>query len=266
MVRALLVGISAWTGLLAVPATAPGELALEASAREARPVILIEHSMESASPFSQAVILTGDGGGTLPSVPATSGGTVGRGRVATPSEATKVPVVASPRWQPETRLEPAVRPSTSPSRTSSGGMGIAPVIVKENPRLPTTSGAEVYPWRTIEPTTQLKPNTLGVSPPVASSGVPVLVEPASSVGVPTTTSSHVVWSAPAPPVYRGQSGLPTTPAAPYAIGGVAPQLPPGKAQSRYVAKGLWGDSKTYVEGQPIRNFGRFLTLPSHAGR
>jgi len=88
-------------------------------ASDPRPVVLIEHEIESTSPFAVANPQRSDNPARLPSVPVT-------------------------RWQPETRWEPAVRVQPiATEATSSARLPITASVATSTPGLTTPASG---PW------------------------------------------------------------------------------------------------------------------------
>jgi len=96
-------------------------------------------------------------------------------------------------------------------------------------------------WRTLSPTTSttVAETTLVRPLPIAGSvhaSDAALTIPASGPWPPVALPNH-----------------------PYAIGGVNPRIPAVRPESHYLAKTVWGETKQFVAGQPVRNTWRYLT-------
>lgn len=211
--RRMFLGLSFICGhVVGATGAAPAESPDAAIGEASRPVVLIDHEIHGTSPFAADSSAPLDIPVRLPAVPTT-------------------------RWQPESRLEPAVRVDRSVVRPADDGWRTvsAPTTTPAatTPTAPTTTVARpTYPTSTAAPGTTLNtPRPIAASVP---SSVPALASPASGP-----------WS---PPGVEH----------PYAIGGVQPQVAVARPPFHYVAKNVWGEPKNFVAGQHVRNAFRYL--------
>lgn len=208
---------------------------------DSRPVILVEHEIHDASPFSTD-------GTAAREAPAHSGAVTRLPPVSSPNSPASLAATpqSSPtdsqsvvRWQPESRLEPAIRARhVAAPRSDAAGEGWKSVTAMGIDRSsPAGSDATMVVSLAESAPAYAMPNA---ARPIASSGyrtttVPVMAIPTSGPWPPQALPSH-----------------------PYAISGVNPQVPPPRSESSYLSRNVWGETKEYFAGQPVRNAWRYL--------
>ena len=145
----------------------------------------------------------------------------------------------------------AAAPATLPGQLRGAPSAIPPSSIA--PTLPTTPAPVVTQPLPTQPPLQTWQSNQGINPYV---GFP-LPQTADSRIVAYNTSGNACATLPAnlPPSLQGMGGPQTVPV----NQNYRPLVPvhglPGGA---YVSQGLWGNPRAYVQGQPVRNFWRYV--------
>lgn len=222
-----------------------------------RPVVLVEHAVERSSPFVDDP-QGASRASRLPAVPSTDPA------APSPASYSAIAPASDERWQPETRLEPAVRVDRTGRTVYVPARGPAPVPPNsERSTLSSAPSSDV--WRSLAaPPVAATPN---VTTSPAFAAAPFANPPGGSTPsvttyrpLPIVVGAGAVAPGPYVPAAASSGWGPTpTPVAPYSIGGVAPRVPTPRPDPRYAAKTLWGDTKLFASGEPVRNLMRYLT-------